>query len=160
MMYLNGEHGFVKNFFERTKEIIEHSENFGCEVTLLCNCLTGLLVFLEQKFYDKMRTISLADENHKKLKVGLNGKNKPRSEKVIFQRMRNAVSHCNIKFESATNYKSDTKIKYIYFYDDKDYKNKRNFENFDFQLKIDIADLKEILINFCDELLKSEEYVK
>lgn len=159
MMYLNGERGFVKDFFERTKKIIENSESYGCEVTLLCNCLTGLLVFPEQKFYDEMRTISLTDENYKKLKSGLIGKERPSDVEGIFRRMRNAVSHCNIKFESETAYKNDTQIKYVLFYDDKNHR-KRKLENFEYQLKIDVADLKDILMNFCDELLKSEEYVK
>lgn len=159
MMYLNGKHGFVKDFVERTKIIIEHSANYGCEVTLLCNCLTGLLVFPEQNFYNEMQKITLSDENYKKLQSGLIGNERPHEVEEIFRRMRNAVSHCNIKFESETACKNDTQIKYVLFYDDKNHK-KRKIENFEYQLKIDIADLKDILMNFCDELLKSEEYVK
>lgn len=74
--------------------------------------------------------------------------------------MRNAVSHCNIKFASDTSYNADNRIKNIYFYDDCDFEEKTNLEDYEFQLKIDVTDLKDILMNFCDELLKSEEYVK
>lgn len=148
-----------KIFLKEQRKLLKIQKNYGCEITLLCNCLTGLLVFPEQKFYDEMQTIYLTDENYEKLKSGLIGKEQPCEVKEIFRRMRNAVSHCNIKFESETAYKNDTQIKYVLFYDDKNCK-KRKIENFEYQLKIDITDLKDILMNFCNELLKSKEYEK
>lgn len=86
------------------------------------------------------------------------GKNKPRSLRSIFRRMKNAVSHCNIEFESETA--NSDQIKYICFYDDENYKSKRKLENYEFQLKIDINNLKNILFDFCDNLLVNEEYAE
>lgn len=157
MQYKSGEHGFVKDFFERTKNIIESSDKImvdGCEGTLLINCLLGILVFPEQKFYNEMSDSMLSDKNKQKIKQGIIGKSEPRTLKKIFRRMKNAVSHCNIKFESAYN----NQIKYIYFYDDENYA-KRNLENYEFQLESDVEDLREILFDFCENLLKNEKYI-
>lgn len=157
MMYLNGNHGFVKNFFERTKKIIENTSNAEYEVTLLCNCLLGILVFPEQKFYDELDDSLLSDEEFKKLQKGFLGK-KHNTVKKVFKRMRNAVTHCNIKFESATTYSYDEQIKFIYFYDDPDFELKTNLDDYEFQLRIDVDDLKSILFAFCENLLKKEKY--
>lgn len=156
MMYLNGKQGFLEDFFKRTREIIqdyEKSTNNKYETTLLCNCLLGILVFPEQKLFNVISQTSLSNENYQKLKGGLRGTKKPRSVKTIICRMRNAVAHCNIKFESATTYKSDNQIKYIHFYDDKDHQNKHDLDDYEFHLKIDVADLKDILFDFCDRML-------
>lgn len=161
MMYLNGQKGFIKDFFERTAKIIKSFEkinNDGCEVTLLCNCMLGIFIFPEQKFYNEITNDSLSDANFKKLKQGLLGQKKPRSIKKIFSRMRNAIAHCNIRFECAENKKNDNRIKYIYFYDDENYSDKKKLESYEFQLRIDIADLKDILFDFCDKILANEVY--
>lgn len=158
MMYLNEKDEFVKTFFKRTKEIIEHSQNCDYDVTLLCNCLTGILVFPEQKFYNKIDDNLLSNENIKKIKSGLIGNKRSGSVKTIFKRMRNAVSRCNIKFESATSYTDDNRIKYIYFYDDSAFETKKVLDDYEFQLRLDVDDLKDILFDFCEKLLKNEKY--
>lgn len=156
MMYLNGEQGFLEGFFKRTREIIqdyEKSTNHQYETTLLCNCLLGILVFPEQKLFNVINQNSLSNKNYSILQNGLLGTEHPEKIVEIFRRMRNAVAHCNIKFESATTYKSDNQIKYIHFYDDKDYQNKHDLDDYEFHLKIDVADLKDILFDFCDRML-------
>lgn len=156
MMYLNGEQGFLEDFFKRTREIIqdyEKSTNHQYETTLLCNCLLGILVFPEQELFKVINQNSLSNKNYSILQNGLLGTECPEEIVEIFCRMRNAVAHCNIKFESATTYKSDNQIKYIHFYDDQNHKNKHDLDDYEFHLKIDVADLKDILFDFCDRML-------
>lgn len=164
MMYLNGQKGFIKDFFERTAKIIKSFEeinNDEYEVTLLCNCMVGILIFPEEKFYPdfKVKDTNLSINSKQILLDGLNGKYKPQSVMEILKRMRNAVSHCHMKFESATNYTSDNQIKYIWFYDDwKLYKDdKAPLEKYEFALKIDVVNLKEILLEICTNLFKKVE---
>ena len=155
-MYLNGKQGFLEDFFKRTREIIqdyEKSTNHKYETTLLCNCLLGILVFPEQELFKVINQNSLSNKNYSILQKGLLGTECPEKIVEIFRRMRNAVAHCNIKFESATTYKSDNQIKYIHFYDDQDHQNKDDLDDYEFHLKIDVADLKDILFDFCDRML-------
>ena len=72
--------------------------------------------------------------------------------------MRNAIAHCNIRFECTENKKNDNRIKYIYFYYYKNYSDKKKLETYEFQLRIDIDDLKDILFDFCDKILANEVY--
>lgn len=151
MMYLNDKDGFIRDFSARTKKLIKNFEVMGdsdYEVTLLCNCMLGMLVFPKEKLGKYIRTISLSDKNQQKLTKGLSVKNNSNDLAEIFRRMKNAVSHCNIMFKGDSN----NTIKYICFYDDKDHGSEKALKTYEFQLELDVTDLKDILIDFCDKL--------
>lgn len=163
MEYLNNDKKFIKEFFERTKKIIsQYSEisnlqNEKYDVTLFCNCLIGLFIFPEQKYFQKIKANLLSEDKYKLLVKSIQKKDERKYDLwLIFSRMRNAVAHGHIKFPKS-NYSNDNKIHSIIFYDDRDYKkqksyNDKDLENFEFQLEISVKDLKEIIEEFCDNI--------
>lgn len=167
MQYLNGDDQFVKEFFDRTKTIIEQYPqilNLGdknYDMTLYCNCLVGLLIFPEQKYYKKIKKDLLSEKNYKLLRSSIQKKDEQRyTLRLIFSRMRNAVAHGHIKFPKS-NYTNDNKIHSIIFYDDRNKdkqksSNDTDLENFEFRLEIAVEDLKEIIEEFCDNVFESE----
>ena len=164
MEYANGDNGFISEFFERTLKIIKQYDEFGFSpkdnynATLLCNCLMGILVYPEQEYYKKIDETFLTDaaklllDNSVK-KLGVKKRADENDIQYIFRRMRNAVSHRHVKFPKS-NIKTDTTIKSICFYDDVDYENKKNLEDYEFKMEIQIDDLKDILIEFCNNAMK------
>lgn len=161
-MYLNDGEEFVREFFERTKKIVEQYEecNLQYDTTLLCNCLIGLLVCPTQEFYKKLKDknidVDITENSKQILKSGLTGKDKPQMILDILKHMRNAVSHGHMKFKAETSYISDNNIRYICFYDDKSKYNDNSIavENFEFKLVLDIDNLKKVLFEVCENLFK------
>lgn len=167
MEYLNNDEKFIKEFFERTKTIIsQYSEipnlqDEKYDVTLFCNCLIGLFIFPEQKYYDNITNDILETKKITVLKNAIKRQDGQNYDlRLIFSRMRNAVAHGHIKFPKS-NIKNDRKIHSIIFYDDKDKEkqklyNDKELENFEFRLEIDVEDLKEIIEEFCDNFFEKE----
>lgn len=164
MEYANGDKGFISEFFERTLKIIKQYDEFGFSpkdnynATLLCNCLMGILVYPEQEYYEKIDETFLSTKTRQLLvssvkKIGVKKNSDENDIKYFFRRMRNAVSHRHVKFPKS-NIKNDTSIRSICLYDDGNYKKKHNLEDYEFKLEIQIDDLKDILIEFCNNAMK------
>lgn len=168
MQYLNGDDQFVKEFFDRTKTIIEQYPqipNLGdknYDMTLYCNCLVGLLIFPEQKYYKKIKKDLLSEKNYKLLRSSIQKKDEQRyTLHLIFSRMRNAIAHGHIKFPKS-NYTNDKQIHSIIFYDDRDKEKQKlykesDLEDFEFCLELTVENLKKIIDEFCKNIFKSEE---
>lgn len=167
MEYLNGDDGFIEEFFSRTNTIISQyskipdlqDENY--DVTLYCNCLVGLFIFPEQKYFKKIKKGLLSNENYLLLKNSIRRKDEQKyTLRLIFSRMRNAVAHGHIKFPKS-NTKNDRRIHSVIFYDDRDQEKRKSHKNsdlrnFEFILEIDIEDLKKIIQEFCKNIFKKE----
>ena len=164
MEYANGDKGFINEFFERTLKIINQYDEIGFSpkdnynATLLCNCLMGILVYPEQEYYKEIDETFLSDATKQTLdnsvkKSGVKKRADENELQYIFRRMRNAVSHRHVKFPKS-NIKNDNAIKSICLYDDEKYDKKQNLEDYEFKIEIQVADLKEILIEFCNNAIK------
>lgn len=118
MQYLNNNNQFVEEFIARTRKIIAQYENVQgehYESTLLANCLLGLLVFPEEKYFSQLRDDLISAESLTDLSKAV--KRSPRKSldlRYILRRMRNAAAHGHIRFSSATAYTTDTEIKKSY----------------------------------------------
>lgn len=155
---------FVKAFFGRTKHVLEQYDQMvqskpewldAYETTLLCNCLVGLLVFPEQKFYDFIKNRMLSKENLHRLRSCIVHQNTKQSDLCcILRRMRNAVSHQNVRFVGG----SKGEIQSIAFYDDQKWEDKKkkgdDLSTYEFQLVIEPDVLKPILIEFCENVIE------
>ncbi len=152
---------FVKVFFERTKLVLEQYDQMvqnkpecfeAYEITLLCNCLLGLLVFPKEKFYQSINNSMLSEENLYRLRNCLVDRNITKSNlRSILQRMRNAVSHQNVRFVGG----SDGEIHSIAFYDDQNWcKKSDDLSTYEFQLVIEPDVLRPILIEFCENVIE------
>ena len=160
MHYLNSNDQFVDEFVARTRKIIAQYEGVQgehYESTLLANCLLGLLVFPEEKYFSQLRDDLLSAEYLTDLSEAV--KRSPRKSldlRYILRHMRNAAAHGHICFSSASTYTTDTEIKNIVFFDDADWKAKRKLNDYEFCLDIEIKKLRLILADFCDNVLKTE----
>lgn len=142
--YLHQEFDFV----ERTKKIIEQYDNLKLpekdkfEVTLLINCLVGLLILPQQNWYDSLPTEIISQkewgigtEHISSIKQG-----ETKNVKDILRHLRNSVSHYRFKaFDNSTN-----KISRIQFEDFDQNKNKT------FEALIPLANLRKFTDRLSD----------
>ena len=127
--YKNQEFDFIK----RTKKIIEQYQNFqiekeeSFEVTLLLNCLVGLIIIPKQHWFDSLPTEIVSQKEW-----GINQDNilfikepELKTVKNIARHIRNSISHYNfIAFDNSAN--EINSIMFRDFMDDK--KEEKTFE--------------------------------
>lgn len=142
---------FVSDFAKRTKANLEYvQENVDSgkvyEVTQLINSLLGLLIFPQQKYYDKLPHIfpdyeiqilmeKCTSTNYKE--------NKPKSFKNILRHLRNSIAHKRIGVEPY----GPVEIERIKFEDIDEYNNSS------FIFEITVEELNVLLYNLCDFMI-------
>lgn len=115
------------DFAARTVKIIQQydqctrpgPENF--EVTLLVNCLVGLLILPQQRRYDSIPDTPIEDLAQWSIEPAFiqnwgsprNGQNPPKTLKELVRRLRNAVAHFHIEAEG-----TEADIERLKFFDD------------------------------------------
>lgn len=121
MEYTDVEIEFIKRTlklidqYEYLKYNLHSDERF--EVTLLTNCLLGLIVFPKEKSFSKIPTDRLLQSL--KCDMGIHESYinpKYKTLRHLIEDLRNAIAHLNLKFESD---ESTNEIKKIVFLDDK-----------------------------------------
>jgi len=142
------------DFITRTKKIIEQYHNFQFEgeekfeVTLLLNCLVGLLILPQQHWFDSlpMEIVSKKDWGIREDYILSIKESETKNVKDIARHLRNSISHYNFKvFDDSTN-----KINSIIFEDFKD--NKK--EEKTFEANIPIEGLRLFTTNLTNVFLK------
>jgi hypothetical protein len=96
----------VKDFAERTRanlELIEHSAlagQEGYEITQLVNSLLGLLVFPQQRYFERIPALTMSEMKEAGWpEVKVVGAFLPhRTLKDLLRYLRNAIAHFNIQF--------------------------------------------------------------
>ncbi len=139
------------DFVERTKKIIEQYDSLNLpeedkfEVTLLLNCLVGLLILPQQYWYDRLSTTlingndwGIAPEHITFIK-----QSETKSIKNIGRHLRNAVSH--YKFTAYKN--SSNKINEIKFEDF----NQNRIKTF--EAHIPLANLRKFIYKLTEEFI-------
>ncbi|GHT44358.1 hypothetical protein AGMMS49965_19830 [Bacteroidia bacterium] len=117
-----------EDFITRTREIVNGNPQ-GNEVTMLLNCMLGLLVFPQEKYLKPIEKGSGSDEI-----------------RDVIRHLRNAVSHGRFDMES----EDGKQITHIKFYDCPKKKPKeRNFEE-----KFSVEELKTFLLEFSKSYVK------
>lgn len=136
---------FEKEFVERTKEIIDNIScihDFKYEVTLMINCLAGLVMLPTERMQNKDEYINCCVDKLKELDCiktdQTNEKNK------IFRTLKNSISHMNIEIVNDGGFIS--KI----IFSDRD--NRHN--PFHTVLEFSIEKLKKYALFMADEYLK------
>lgn len=143
---------FVVEYIRRTRELLKQYDGYigeNYEATLFCNCLLGLLVFPKEAFYRSIKDDLVSAENLQVLKQSMKGntsfitrgKGDVSDLAFIIRHMRNAVSHYKVKLKSGSG-KEKNIIKNIVFQDN------------NFLLEIGVEQLKSILMEFCDNIIK------
>lgn len=108
------------DFINRTKTIIEQYDNFKIadkekyEVTLLLNCLVGLLILPQQHWFDSLPIEEISQKewginpNHiSKIKTG-----ETKNIKDVSRHLRNSIAHYQFKaFDNSSNQISSIKFK-------------------------------------------------
>jgi hypothetical protein len=145
-MYLRQEHDFI----ERTKKILfQYRNNFSndekYEVTLLMNCLLGLIILPQQHWYEQLPEEEIEYEKWgiKRNHVIYIKEDETINIKNILRHLRNSISH--YRFKAFSN--SDKKIEYIYFYDE-------IHGNKTFEINLDVVTLREFAIYLSEKLTK------
>lgn len=140
---------FEKEFVERTKIIIESElrGDFYYEVTLLINCLLGLVSLPTEMTARK--EIEFMEAYIKKLeelgvKVDNIEKNEDKRRKQIFRTIKNAVSHFNM--EVLNKYGDIDRV----VFRDREYKD----QPYHTELIFDVSQLKEIALFVADKHLE------
>ena len=161
-------HYFSRDFLERTKKILEDYSNLfngkikknkGYEITLLLNCMMGLLVFPNDYFFNELegkdlnKTLNYLNDK----KVTFDMKKKPKSFKYFVRGLRNSIVHMG---DSRKKYKSMLKINGsdVSYNDDKKIGkvekiefvciNEENNNGFDFTITLDLSEGEQPLVNF------------
>lgn len=137
---------FNKDFVERTKEIIEKTTLCEYDVTLLINCLMGL-VNLPTERTKKRNTTFIKTCVNEFYRIHAVTKDSGDANKT-FRALRNATSHMRI---ATTN--SKNQIDTVQFYD-----KKRETTNSHTELTFSVEQLKEYALFVADEYLK--QFVK
>ena len=150
--YINQEYDFIS----RTKIIIEQYEkakipkNEKFEVTLLLNCLVGLLILPQQNWYDSLPTSIVSEEEWGigEQDISFMKQGETKNVKDIARHLRNSVSHYHFKaFKNEIN-----DIEYIKFEDF----NKQDSKTFDANISVNgvkqfTAKLTDIFISEMDK---------
>jgi hypothetical protein len=137
-----------EDFIKRTKKIVEEYQQ-DKEITLLINCMLGLLVFIKEQYPPKIPSDKYTDWGLTKDSIKTCLKKKGvKSDKIkdVIRHLRNAVSHGY--FDVITERKNE--ITHIEF-TDYPYGNKKMSENF--LAKISMTDLKPFLLKFAQSIL-------
>jgi len=149
------------DFVDRTKQIIKQYDNGiipaekeKYEVTLFLNCLVGLLILPQQKWYDDLPTnITTSndwgiDEAEIKIIKNSNLKDEDKTIANIAKHLRNSVAH--YRFEVFSDEKKE--IKDIEF---TDFKGKEKIEEEKtFEAKISVESLRKFTEKLTDVLIK------
>ena len=138
-----------KDFIERTQEIVNGYPQ-GNKVTMLLNCMLGLLVFPKEKYSDKIESAPYTEWGIKDSISICKAKNGKDSKKVIdvIRHLRNAVCHGHFEMKDE---RGEEKITHVEFYD---CQNKKKPKDRNFEAKISTEELKKFLLKFSDHLLK------
>lgn len=126
--YKNQEFDFVN----RTKAIIEQYDKLELskaekfEVTLLLNCLVGLLILPQQHWFDNLPTdlISQKEWGINEKDVSFIKEGEPKNVKNIARHLRNSISHYRFKAFANDESNDISRIKF----EDYDPSNKKTFE--------------------------------
>lgn len=145
---------FIADFARRTKSnllVIEENAKFSkdCyEVTQMINSLVGLLVFPQQKYFQKIPTEFPTKEMERILD---NSKstypdevNKPKAFNTIIKHMKNAVSHERLSILP----QGPQEIEEIVFRDQ--IKDKYSAIVYTFEIKLSIEEFRIFLLEMCD----------
>lgn len=147
----------VKDFAERTLINLDHMQKQQqagfpvFEVTQLVNSLLGLLVFPRENWINKIPMISivdLVDDGWPKLEILSQdqGSVECKDLKQLTRYLRNAISHCNVKFVPGNdNYIDGLELWNV----------SRGKENW--RIRLSIPDLEIIARKFIDLLLSNED---
>ncbi len=130
------------DFINRTKKIIEqyqkmkYSKSEKFEVTLLLNCLAGLLILPQQNWFDSLPDVFVNQEEWgiKEEHISFIKKGEVKKVKNIAKQLRNSISHC--KFKAFENKSKDISI-----FKFEDYDSRRNKT---FEASIPISLIKQI----------------
>lgn len=125
------------DFINRTKTIIEQYDNFQIaekekyEVTLLLNCLVGLLILPQQHWFETLPTELVSkkewgiDQNH----ISTIKKGETKNVKDVARHIRNSVAHYNFKvFENKSKDISSIKFEDFEVIDKKTKEKAKTFE--------------------------------
>ncbi|MDR1814920.1 MAG: hypothetical protein LBR18_08775 [Tannerella sp.] len=138
-----------QNFIERTVRLVK-SYRDNKTITLLINCMLGLLVFPKEKYLDTIPDVSFTVWGIGKDHVSkcLSDGNESEESKDFVRHLRNAVCHGNFRIQSAGNGNDITDI------DFHDYPrgNPQNQENF--SARIPVGELKAFLLKFAEAILQ------
>lgn len=142
---------YSAEFAKRTRSILRDCFSEEYEVTQLINSMVGLLIIPEQKEYKNIDDNYISNELLNKLQKC----SKPSSVdfRTIIHRMRNAVAHSRIEFIGEKQSKDgNMEIQRVRFKD----KNQRNSSDV-FEIELCIDDLKKLLYEFTDSIIKNEK---
>lgn len=135
-----------KNFIERTIKIVQEYQQ-DKEITLLINCMLGLLVFAKEKEY----TISSTDYSNWGIKPEYidsqynNGKEM--SIKNVIRHLRNSVCHCNFELKDKIG---ANKITHVIF---KDFPKGNTTKGQNFYAEFPTNELKVFLLKLANSVL-------
>ncbi len=150
MMYAKG-NDFIKDFAARTKENLTALSNGPYEVTQLISSTVGLLIFPEQKQFNRISD-SLIDTkllDCMKNSIVLNTYRKPINLQEICRHMRNAISHSSLEFEAEKPViTTDPLTVNSVIFKDTD---QRSGEHIKIKITIDL--LREFLFSFSDAIV-------
>lgn len=154
----NGKDYFVKDFYQRTLQIV-NSYNGEYDVALLINAMVGLLIVPREAYFKKnnipdcFTSPDLLEKIRNCVKANrLDGKEQEKTLKEIVRHLRNAVAHGHLTIKGEkpvieNDHVEIYSVKFVdkyKFYDEKSKKYHRT--NFKAEIPVDL--LKEFLINF------------
>lgn len=155
----NGKDYFVKDFYQRTLQIV-NSYNGEYDVALLINAMVGLLIVPREAYFKKNNipdcfiSADLLEKIRNCVKFNLfDDKEQEKTLKEIITHLRNAVAHGNLKIkgEKPVINNKPVEIHSVEFVDDYEFKDKKDenlMHHTYFEAEIPVDLLKEFLINF------------
>lgn len=146
------------DFINRTKAIIKQYDSFekskdeNYRVTLLLNCMVGLLILPQQEWYSRLPNDIVSIDKWGITPEWITTSNDDKTVKNVARHLRNSVAHYN--FEDYQN--NSTEISRIVFYD----KDPRNNNELTFKAIIPIENIKKFVFKLSDILLTEMEINK
>lgn len=145
------------DFVERTKHILNHYEQIilkdiyeeKYEITLLINCLMGLVVYPQQIWFDSVPEVSLDNNWFIKQKHILLISGDNRNLKNVARHIRNSVAHGNF-YPLSADKGNNKKITHLKF---KDYTDDSRI-TLTFEAKIPVQTMKNFTLKFADTMLE------
>jgi hypothetical protein len=138
-----------KDFIERTIAIVRGNHQ-GKETTLLINCMLGMLVFIEEKYPERIQSAEYTTWGISKGSVTLckdKGGNNSSDIKDVVRHLRNSVSHGYFEVENI----GKNEITHIEF-KDCPRGNTKKPENFEASISVD--ELEPFLLKFSESILE------